>query len=227
MFFNNETMILTEFNIYRNILFDYRDKIINYELEFSKYYDQVHMYDWLEDCLLSDILEQSTSTYSYLDSKCDLVSHTTSHKCIFSNYYYTSEYSTNKKNDNPSDNIFIFIAFLPHNVFRSLNNFTKNETFKIENSLLCEIFVKFFNIIPMLYNGPKLFNLRHTTHVLHLKVKLFLHIPQRLKIEMYKYYSSSLIQYTSELHLISDFVCLMSKYSQKLHRFHNNVHIII
>ena len=79
----------------------------------------------------------------------------------------------------------------------------------------------------MLYNGQKLFNLRHTTHVLLLKVELFLHIPQRLKIEMYKYYSSSLIQNTSELHLISDFVCLMSKYSQKLHRIQNNVPIII
>ena len=36
-----------------------------------------------------------------------------------------------------------------------------------------------------------------------------------------------LFQKASEIHLISDFVCLMSKYSQKLHRFHNNVHIII
>ena len=102
--------------------------------------------------MLSDILEQSTSTYSYLDSKCNLVSHTTTYEYILSNYDYTNEYSTNKKNENLSDDIFIFIAFLPHNVFRSLNNFTKNETFKIENSLLCEIFVKIFNIIPMLYN---------------------------------------------------------------------------
>ena len=97
-----------------------------------------------------------------------------------------SEYS-----ENLYDDIFIVRAFLPHNVFSSLNNFTENDTFKIQNSLSDEIFMNIFNIIPMLYNEQILFNLRHTTHILLLKIELYLHIPQRLKIEIYKYYSST------------------------------------
>ena len=36
-----------------------------------------------------------------------------------------------------------------------------------------------------------------------------------------------LFQKASEIHLISNFVCLMSNYGKKLHRFRDNIHIII
>ena len=62
---------------------------------------------------------------------------------FFSNYDNTTKYS-----ENISDDLLIFRAFLPHNVFNSFNNLTENETFKIQNYLLGETFMKFFNIIP-------------------------------------------------------------------------------
>ena len=60
--------------------------------------------------------------------------------------------------------------------------------------------------------------LSNLNHYLHYKENAI--IPSTLTLLI-------LIQNTSELHLISDFVCLMSKYSQKLHRFHKNVSINI
>ena len=60
--------------------------------------------------------------------------------------------------------------------------------------------------------------LSNLNHYLHYKENAI--IPSTLTLLI-------LFQKALEINLISDFVCLMSKYSQKLHRFHNNVHIII
>ena len=149
------------FNIYtrKNYILNMNDKHFHNIYKFTCYFNQSNehlfyasefviikysKYECYDNIALdSKFNDQTNNNFAYLGSKGALVSHTSARRYVFSNYDNTTKYS-----ENLSDDIFIFRDFLPHIVFNSFNNLTENETFKIQNYLLGETFMKFFNIIP-------------------------------------------------------------------------------